>query len=200
MYSMGDCVVYHHDVCKVVGYEENYIEEDDYLVLEAIFQHSLQYYVPVRSLDLLLRPVISKEQALQLIDSIKDTEPLCDEELKKYNRKRNLPGQGSASSNNKLHDCYRNYLKKNTIDNLIPFIKRIHLRMEEREDNDQNPIATDKEFYKIVEEILQNELAVALDMQPDEVREFIENRTGLHFYEKPDKAEKPVEKVGKAEK
>ena len=78
MFEMGDHVVYHHDVCKVVGYEENYIDEDDYLVLEALFQPAMKFYVPVRSLDLLLRPVMSRKQALELIDSIDATEPLAE--------------------------------------------------------------------------------------------------------------------------
>ena len=181
MYELGDSVVYRHDVCKVVGYEENYIDEDDYLVLEAIFQQSLTYYVPVRSLDILLRPVITREQALSLIDTIRDIDPLDEDELKKYARKRNPPGQGGASTSNKLHDCYRNYMKKSTLESLIPFIKCIRGRMDRREANNQSPIATDREFYEMAESIVNNELAVALGITREEVVPFIEERTGMRI-------------------
>lgn len=181
MFELGDSVVYRHDVCKIVGYEEHYIDEDDYLVLEAIFQQSLTYYVPVRSLDILLRPVITRERALEIIDSMGDVPALEEDELKKYTRKRNLPGQGSASTSNKLHDCYRNYMKKATLESLIPFIKCIRARMDRREANNQSPIATDREFFNMAESIVNNELAVALGIGREDVVPFIEERTGLHI-------------------
>ena len=181
MYQQGDYVVYHHDVCTIVGYEENYVGQDDYLVLEAVFHPSLNFYVPIRSLDILLRPVISKQEALDLIDSITTTDPLDETVLRSY-CSFNTPGQRGSSTTNKLYDSYRQYLKKNSLQDLIPFIKLIHERMTQRELNNQTPISTDKEFYKQVEDIIDCELAVALHMDRDAIEPFIENRTGVKVY------------------
>ncbi len=183
MYEQGEYVVYHHDVCKITGYAENYIDEDDYLILEALYEHSLTFYVPVRSLDLLLQPVLTRDEAIALIDSIEDTAPLDEAKLNGNYPKRNAPGQGSASTNNKLRDSYRHYVKRSTVQELVPFIKLIRDRIEDRIANSQHPIATDKEFYEQVEQILDNELAVALDMDVEEVKSFIESRTGIKIYQ-----------------
>lgn len=183
MYEQGEYVVYHHDVCQITGYAENYIEEDDYLILEAIYENSLTFYVPVKSLDLLLQPVLTRDEALALIDSISTTKPLEESVLKGNYPKRNLPGQGSASTNNKLRDSYRHYIKKSSVHELVPFIKLIRDRIENRLANSQHPIATDKEFYEQVEHILDNELAVALNMDVADMKQFIENRTGITIYQ-----------------
>lgn len=182
MFEQGDRVVYHHDVCKITGYAENYIGEDDYLILEALYENSLTFYVPVRSLDILLHPVLTEKEALELIDSIADTEPLDESKLSKNLPKRNAPGQGSASTNNKLRDSYRHYVKDSNVWELVPFIKLIHERIEERLENNQSPIATDKEYYEQVEKIIDDELAAALDIDRDKIEKFIEDRTGIKIY------------------
>ncbi len=183
MYEQGEYVVYHHDVCQITGYAENYIDEDDYLILEALYENSLTFYVPVKSQDLLLQPVLTHDEALALIDSINTTKPLDESKLKGNYPRRNLPGQGSASTNNKLRDSYRHYIKKSSVQELVPFIKLIRDRIETRLANSQHPIATDKEFYEQVEHILDNELAVALNMDVAEIKPFIENRTGITIYQ-----------------
>ena len=183
MFEMGDRVVYHHDVCKVVGYEENYIDEDDYLVLEALFQHAMKFYVPVRSIDLLLRPVMTREQALELIDGIEGTSPLDESVIDELARRRSGPGQGRVSTGNKLHDCYRTYVKGSSTSDLVPFIKMIHARIDDRKAQDQHPIATDREFYRTVETMIDDELAAALDIDRSEVKPFIAQRTGMTFCE-----------------
>ncbi len=183
MYEQGEYVVYHHDVCQITGYAENYIDEDDYLILEALYEHALTFYVPVKSLDLLLQPVLTRDEALGLIDSIQSTQPLDESKLSGHYPRRNMPGQGSASTNNKLRDSYRHYVKKCTVQELIPFIKLLRDRIEERLAHSQHPIATDKEFYEQVGHIIDNELAVALEMEVDQIEPFIEDRTGIRIYQ-----------------
>ena len=182
MYEQGDYVVYHHDVCKITGYAEKYIDDDDYLILEALYEHALTFYVPVRSLDILLHPVLTENEALDLIDSIATTEPLDESKLSTTLPKKSTPGQGSASTNNKLRDSYRHYVKDSSVRELVPFIKLIHGRIEERLENNQSPIATDKEYYEQVEKIIDDELAAALKMDRDQIEPFIENRTGIKIY------------------
>ena len=83
------------------------------------------------------------------------------------------------SSNNKLHDSYRAYVKRSTTPELVPFIKMVHGRIENRRAKEQSPIAADKEFYRSVESMINDELAAALGIGRDDVEPFIEQRTGL---------------------
>ena len=75
MYAPGSLVVYRHHVCEVAAVREDYYDGKDYLELHALFQNSLKLFVSAEEAHLpTLRPVMTKKEALALVDSIADAD------------------------------------------------------------------------------------------------------------------------------
>lgn len=70
---LGDTVVYRYHVCTVERVREAYYEGEDYLELRALFGRSLKLYVAVaKAQPPAFRPIMTRAQALAIIDSIAD--------------------------------------------------------------------------------------------------------------------------------
>lgn len=168
VFAAGDKVVYHHDVCVVKGLEEAYANDEDYLGLEALFKNALIFHIPVRSCDKLLRPVITREQALKLIDSLPKTDALQDPVISGT--------AGGSVANHRLRESYREYLRSSDIDDLIPLLKAIYQHIEKRYEKGKTPSSADRDYFNEIETMLYNELAVALEIDRDDIKGFVEER------------------------
>ena len=83
MHSPGDIVVYRHHVCKIAAVREAYFEGKDYLELHALFENALKLFVAAdEAAPPALRPVMTRERALALIDSIVDADPIDESKLR----------------------------------------------------------------------------------------------------------------------
>lgn len=75
MLSIGDTVIFKHSVCTVASKRENYFEGKDYWELHALFERSLKLFVACEmAKPPVLRAVMGKQEALDLIDSIADAD------------------------------------------------------------------------------------------------------------------------------
>lgn len=144
-------IVYERDVCLIVCLKENYIRDVDYYILRPLSDKSLKISVPVNSK--LLRSVISYDDALKLIDNIKDIDILDSDRL--------------------TYNDYKKLLDSGDLNDLVKIIKTTYLRNKERIDNKKKISAIDDEFFNKAESYLYTELGISLNMNFDDVREYI---------------------------
>lgn len=166
MFEIGDYVVYGNaGVCKVsditkmnfAGLDKN----KPYYVLDPVFQNGT-IYSPTDNDSIMIRPIITKEDAVNLIDAI----PSMDGDAY-YN-----------SSLQQLSQHYKDFLQSYDCEDLVEMTKSIYSKKREVEDR-QRPLGqVDKRFMKQAEDLLFGELAVALGIEKEQVFDYIEARIG----------------------
>lgn len=72
-----------------------------------------------------------------------------------------------------LEQEYKNCLKTSSCQDLIRIIKTIYLRKRAREEAGRKETAVDARYFRIAEDHLYGELAVALDMSRENVESYI---------------------------
>lgn len=126
-----------------------------YYILKPKYQSGSTVYVPVDSPKDSLRRVIKREDAQKLIDAIPDT-PLL------------------SITNDKLTEqTYRECIKSGNCEEWVKVIKTVWRRKQERLQAGRKVTAVDAKYSHIAEESLYGELAVALELKPDEVEAHI---------------------------
>lgn len=170
MFSAGDTVVYRHHVCKIASIRENYFEGNDYFELHALFENSLKLFVAIKdATPPTLRPIMTRAEALKLIDSIASAEPIDEEALK--------PGANTPTLlERRIKEEYDKHLKTFSPADLVPIIKSVHERTIRREDAGRQMTATDKKYFDLAENLLCDELSLSLDIPRDEVRDYLVER------------------------
>lgn len=155
MYKVNDYVMYNHNVCKVSNIKKNYMNGSDYYILTPISDESLVISLPTENKLGLIKDVLSKTDALKLIDSIKNIEPL-------------------PNLNDKIiENEYKKLLKSYTHEDLIKVIKTCYLRNKERIDNGKKIGEKDKIYFEETEKFLYNELCISLNRSYEEIRNLI---------------------------
>lgn len=170
MYSCGDTVVYRHHVCEITALRERYFEDKDYLELRALFENSLKLFIAMdeASTDA-LRPVMTKREALALIDSIADADTIDEEALK--------PDAPTPTLlERRIKEEYDRHLKTFAPEDLVPIMKSVHERTVRRVDSGRRITATDKKYFDLAEGLLCDELAVSLDIPREDVKDFLVER------------------------
>lgn len=161
MYQIGEHVVYGAGkVCEVEEITEMKVSNEKklYYVLHPIHKANEKIYVPVKNEEKSMHKVISKEDALTIIDAIPDVEPL-------------------AVTNERMREQhYKDLMKEKDYYSLIKLIKSIHIRNEKRLARGKKTTTTDAYYLSIARGAFENELADALDLETDEIRDFIDKR------------------------
>lgn len=162
-FKIGDLVIYgSNGVCRIKAcgtLDSSAVRKDTlYYTVEPYYASGTTYYVPVDSQQVLLRRVVSRQEALELIDEIVDMEELWIED----ERRRELE--------------YRAAVKKGDCRELVKMIKTIYLRKQSRIAQGKKVPAGDERYFKLAEEYLYGELAVSLDMTKEETKDFVIQR------------------------
>ena len=77
MANVGDIVVFKHHVCTIAQKRENYFDGKDYWELHAVFEKSLKLFIACDAAKSpAMHPVMQKQEAIDLIDSIADAKPV----------------------------------------------------------------------------------------------------------------------------
>lgn len=166
MFQKGEFIIYENSgVCRV---------EDNNVSLDMPSAHKGKLYyklVPVygsgtifipMDTSVYMRPIITKEQALELISKI----PLVQEDTCKDMDFKALEQHYRASI--KTHEC----------EDLVQLIKTIFKKKQDMSDNGKKPGRADVQYMKQAESLLHGELAIALGVSIEEVPEVIEKMIG----------------------
>jgi CarD family transcriptional regulator len=130
-----------------------------YYVLTPLYQTGT-ITTPVDNGKVFTRPVISRDEALSLIDSI--------------------PGIEAEAYHNQnlqqLENHYKHELESHDCRDLLRLTMSTYRKKQEREQAKLKFGAVDRRYMERAENLLFGELAVALDIEKDSVQSFIEDR------------------------
>ncbi len=166
MFSIGDMVMYGGTgVCAVEDITSLKLSgmdsERDYYVLRPLYQ-SGTIHTPVDGNKIPIRPVLTKTQAEELVDTIPTVNAvMCTE--KNLSALRNHYQQQMSS-----FDCL----------DLIRMAKSIYAKKKDAESRQKKIGMTDEKYLRRAEDLLYGELAVALGIPRDAVSGYITDRLG----------------------
>ena len=165
MYEIGQLIVYGNEgVCRVEEIGTPKIsgvdKHRDYYTLAPIYREG-KVFTPVDS-KVFMRPVISSEEALALIDRI----PAMTAEVYENANLRFL--------NEHYQHCLQNY----TCADLLQLIKDVRAKRCRMIERGKKLGLVDERYMKRAEEMLHGELAVALGMTREQVPQFIRDALG----------------------
>lgn len=155
MFKKDEYVVYKKDVCKIKEIKNNKMRGNDYYILIPIDDESLIIDVPVENKNGYLREVIKKQEALKLINNIPKIEPL------------------NNINDKYIERTYKDLIYRGKYEDLIKIIKTTYLRNEERLKNNKKLSEKDSNYFEQAEKYLYNELAIALNMNFDETKDYV---------------------------
>lgn len=164
MYQTGELILYGGTgVCRVMeivskkpGRGE---PEKQYYILAPLYQTGT-ITTPVNNTKIFTRPVITREEALSLIDKI--------------------PGIEAEAYHNQnlqqLENHYKSVLESHDCLDLLRLTMSTYRKKKEREEAKLKFGAVDRRYMERAEELLYGELAVALDIARESVEAFIQER------------------------
>jgi len=160
MFRIGDYVVYGSSgVCKIIdigtlSYDKS-PEKRLYYTMEQCFSTESKICIPVDNDKVFMRHIIDRENAMALIDDMKNIEVL------------------NIRDEKRCENDYKEAMRNCSCRDLVKVIKTIYNRKQSRIAAGKKMTAGDEKYFKLAENSLYGEMAVALNMAKDEVRDFI---------------------------
>lgn len=160
MFQTGDYIVYgSRGVCRIkdigtldfLGKEKKKL----YYTLVPYYVEGSVVYAPVESNGIVMRPIMSKEEVMELINEI----PQIEELWIKDEKSREL--------------AYKEAVKSCDSRELIRIIKTIYNRGKSRMAEGKRMTESDNKYFKLAEENLYAEMAVTLHMNKEDVKKFV---------------------------
>lgn len=160
MFEEGTMVTYRNSgVCRIIGYTHMDMAGIDrkrlYYVLQPQYDPGTKVYTPTDSPKTAIRPILTEQEAMDLIRKIPDIETLWIENEKQ----REL--------------CYKESIRKYDCEEWIKIIKTLYLRKKERVSSGKKITSVDEKYWKMAEELLYGELAFSLGIDKAQVEKFI---------------------------
>lgn len=115
-------------------------------------------YTPVDSDKVIMRPVMTKKEIMDLIDDIKNIDTILVQDEKKR------------------EETYKKAIRSCDARELVKIIKTIYLRKKDRIAEGKKITNSDEKYYRIAEDNLYGEVAIALSMTKEEAKEFVEKK------------------------
>ena len=160
MFSIGDTVVCSNGVCRIeeigplAGMGKSAAGRS-YYTLRPCFDDAARIYVPVDGDDNALRFALGRDEVRQLMDEIEDLDQI------------------NISDEKKRELEYKNAVNSKDPRKLIRIIKTMYFRRKARIESGKKSTAIDERYFRIAENRLYEEMALALSVDRDEVKEYI---------------------------
>ncbi|MCM1499775.1 MAG: CarD family transcriptional regulator [Clostridium sp.] len=166
MFKVGDYIVYGmNGVCKVeeIGpMNLSGVESDkEYYTLTPFYTKGSRVFTPVDNQKVPMRTVISRTEACKLIDSMKQIEEI------------------EVADDKHREIAYKEAIKSCDCIEWIRIINTAQKRKEERLAQGKKMSACDERYLKSARDNLYGEFAISLDLEKDEVEEYIEHRIAM---------------------
>ncbi|WP_310604540.1 CarD family transcriptional regulator [Anaerosporobacter sp.] len=160
MFKVGAYIVYGlNGVCKVEKVEpmesSSVSSERLYYTLVPVYVSGSRIITPVDNKKVKMRPIITKSEVMELINDMNECEPLW------------------IQDDRAREEIYKNAIKENNSFDLIRMIKALYLRRKARLAEGKKATASDEKYFKLAEECLYGEFAIALDMEKKDVVDYI---------------------------
>ncbi|MBR0085354.1 MAG: CarD family transcriptional regulator [Lachnospiraceae bacterium] len=160
MFSVGDHIIYGSSgVCRVEaigpvnisGVSGNRL----YYTLKPVFSKSSTVFTPVDNDKVVMRPLISKKQAKELVKRLRDVDVLW------------------ISNDKKREEIYKESMRKCDIEEWARMIKTLYLRQQQRLAEGKQATASDERYYKMAQDNLYGELSVVLGIEKAKMDDYI---------------------------
>lgn len=165
MFEKGDYIVYGcNGVCRVDGVTKLNLPGVDkdrlYYVLIPVKSQNSRMYSPTDNSKVVLRKVISKDEAIKLIDDIPNIECITIEDEKQK------------------EVLYRDAIKSCDCRELVRIIKTLYVKKQKRLSEGKKTTAIDEKYFDMAEDNLYSELAVSMGKEKAGIESFIAERIG----------------------
>lgn len=163
MYQVGDWVVYGiHGVCRVAGTEKQLVNRKriQYLVLEPMTQTESRFYLPTENPTAMakLKTVLSKEALVELLTSDDvHQDAWIQEENQRKQYYRELIGSGDRVSLMKMVSTLYRYKAAQATAG-----RKFH--------------QSDENFLRDAEKLLSSEIALVMELSPEEARDYLRDQ------------------------
>lgn len=163
MYQVGEKVVYGaYGVCKVVDQEERVIDRKraTYLVLEPVGQSSSKYLVPTHNAAAMakLRHMLSRDELEAMMAS---EEVLAD---------------GWIQDENQRKQTYRELIGSGDRVRLMQMVRTLYRHRKAQAEAGKKCHLCDENFLRDAEKLLVGEFSIVLNMEPEQVKQYIRNK------------------------
>lgn len=160
MFKVGEYVVYgNKGVCQIknVGPIDmpGVSKDRDYYTMSQVYLRGSTIFTPVDNDTKALRKILTRKQAEELIEGIKDIKPEWIRDDKERDK------------------VFTDILRTADCHELCSMIISLYHRREQRIADGKKATSTDERFFHAAEDILYGELGIALEMNKDQVREYI---------------------------
>ncbi len=159
MFAVGDYIIYgNNGVCKVesIGPLDHGSSNGRlYYTLTPVYTKGSRVFTPIDNDKVIMRSIITKEEALEIVDDITNIEVLWIQEERKR------------------EESYKNALKTCDCRELIKIIKEINLRRQAKNAEGKKITNSDEYYLNMAEDGLYGELALALEIDKTEVENYI---------------------------
>ena len=166
VFKIGDLIIYGNaGVCKVVDIGKPPMtgipEGQDYYTLAPYYSEKSMIFTPCDNEKVIMRPIVSRDEANELINNIGNIDYL------------------GITDEKKREDCYKENIKTCDLENFISLIKTIYVRKQQRISEGKKVTASDEKYFQLAEDKLLGELAIALEMEKGKVRDHIMECVGV---------------------
>lgn len=126
-----------------------------YYSLEPVYTGGSVIYTPVDNEKMIMRPILKKEEANQLILQMREIETLWIQDEKRR------------------EELFKNALRTCDCRELVKIIKTLYLRKQSRLAHGKKEISSDEKYLRLAEDNLYGELAISLEMPKEQVERFV---------------------------
>lgn len=160
MFEVGSTVLYGSDgVCRIqdITHKEVGGVSGEYYVLEPVYQKKSTVFVPLDNERLIgrMRRILSADELLDLMHTM-PAEPL-----------RWIEDESERKA------VYREVISRGDCTELMQLARTLYLHREEQLDKGKKLHACDDRFLKTAEKMINDEFAMVLEIEPDEVPAYI---------------------------
>ena len=148
-----------HGVCRVVNVTGNPFDRFDkvrkFYVLEPVFEKASTVYMPVDNEKVVMRRIMNRNEAEELIDNMTEIETVRIKEEKGREQ------------------MYKDAISTYDCQSLVQIIKTLYMRRQNRIKEGKKALSSDEQYLRKAEALLYSEMAVALDIPKEEVQGYI---------------------------
>lgn len=163
VFEIGEYIVYGNTgVCKVEEVTKMPVPGTQgdklYYALEPIYHKGSRVFTPVDNQKVKMRPVLTMQEADELIGRIKEIDLLW------------------VKNEKDREQIYKDTLRTCDCEELVKIIKTLYLRKKTRLEAGKKVTSSDAKYLHLAEESLYGELSVVMGIPKDEMETFIYNK------------------------
>ena len=162
MFQIGDTVVCgNNGVCQIeeigplTSMGKSTANKGNYYTMRPMFDNSGRIYIPVDTDKVVIRYILSKDEVNNLLASVDKLEQI------------------NISDEKQRESEYKNAVNSSDPVMLIRIIKTMSYRRKSRIENGKKSTAIDEKYFRIAEQRLYDEIALALDLDRANIKDYM---------------------------